>query len=111
MNRAQAIEKGWLTEDGKVAGGGYPLVAPVKPKPATSDVETSAWRAHARITTSGIEPDAQQAPEAEETRLSGLIPPDTVRRLKFPCIEIVHRDGSRTFRHDPLIRDDARIAR
>lgn len=32
--------------------------------------------------------------------LAERIPEDTIRRTKFPAIEIVNEDGTRSFRHD-----------
>jgi hypothetical protein len=53
------------------------------------------------------EPEEIAAPEEPVKR---DIPEDTLRRLAYPVIETVTPDGFHHFKHDPGIRDDARIA-
>jgi len=43
--------------------------------------------------------------------LAARIDPDTLRRTKYPVIEIVNEDGTRTFKHDPQIAEGPRAER
>jgi hypothetical protein len=43
----------------------------------------------------GIDPD----------ELAQKIPADTVRRTKYPVIEVVNEDGTRSFKHDPGVTE------
>jgi hypothetical protein len=38
--------------------------------------------------------------DADPDELAKKIPADTLRRTKYPVIEIVNADGTRTFKHD-----------
>lgn len=40
--------------------------------------------------------------------LAAKIPEDTLRRTKFPVLEIENDDGTRTFKHDPGIEEGRR---
>lgn len=40
--------------------------------------------------------------------LAKKIPADTLRRTKYPVIEVVNEDGTRTFKHDPQIQEGPR---
>jgi len=76
--------------------------------------KTNGWMADA-----GIKSSAQERPNATEPRAVGgpllrlakrlgedpdelakRIPADTLRRLKYPVIESVNDDGTRSFKHD-----------
>lgn len=45
---------------------------------------------------------------ADPDELAQKIPPDTLRRTKYPVIETVHEDGSRSFKHDRGIESATR---
>lgn len=42
---------------------------------------------------------------ANPDELAGKIPADTLRRTKYPVIEIENEDGTRTFKHDSGIEE------
>lgn len=42
--------------------------------------------------------------------LAQKIPADTIRRTKYPVVEIVEPDGKRSFRHDLGVVENGRIA-
>jgi hypothetical protein len=75
----------------------------------SKDVSTKDWRKHANITQSAPPP-----PPAEPPPPPPPLPPeviaDNMRRVRYPVIEQKNADGTSTFRDDPGIRDDARIA-
>jgi hypothetical protein len=43
--------------------------------------------------------------------LAAELPEDTIRRLKYPVLEHVEKDGSRAFDHDIGIQVDGRLSR
>lgn len=66
-----------------------PAVAPARLREITKGRQMSAFvmRLARRL---GRDPD----------ELASRMPPDTLRRTKYPVIERVNDDGSRTFEHD-----------
>ena len=45
---------------------------------------------------------------SDPDELASKIPPDTLRRTKFPVIETVNEDGTRSFKHDLGIEERRR---
>lgn len=90
-----------------------------KPDAALSDVtpedaaapapEEPAWHEHLKRVRTFVEPAPEAAP-AHADDAPKAIPADTIRRLKYPVIETIHADGSRSYKHDRGIVDDARIS-
>lgn len=45
---------------------------------------------------------------ADPDEIARRIPADTLRRTKYPVIETVNEDGTRAFKHDPMIEEGRR---
>lgn len=43
--------------------------------------------------------------DADPDAMAERIPEDTLRRLKYPLLETINEDGTRSFKHDPLIAE------
>jgi hypothetical protein len=65
------------------------------PKPKGREVSGVILRLARRL---GVDPD----------ELTQKIPPDTLRRLKYPLLEQETEEGTRTFTHDPGIVEGRR---
>lgn len=84
-------------EDRKSSGDRARLLATVSREgpPARRVLAGQVLRLAKRL---GVDPDV----------LARRYPPDTVRRLKYPVLEAVNADGTRTFKHDPGIEEALR---
>jgi hypothetical protein len=107
VSLAEAMRRGWLTDDGAIDGSW-----PVNGRPGEKEREPANaqdWRSLVCVSQSRDERqiEREETPHVEDKR---GIPADTLRRLRYPVIETIHADGSRTFKHDPQIRDDVLIA-
>ena len=80
----------WLSSDPERPRATAPL-APGERRQMSAQVQRLARRL-------GVDPDD----------LARKIPPDTLRRTKYPVLEIVNEDGTRTFKHDLGIEEATR---
>ena len=80
------------------------------PSSATSPASSPTSR-HARAASRSMSAQVQRLSRrlgVDPDKLAAKYPPDTIRRTKFPVVETVNTDGTRSFRHPTGIEEGRR---
>lgn len=83
-----------------MAEAGVESSAPVKPRATDRPVRVMSAQIQRIAKRLHVDPD----------ELARKIPEDTLRRTKYGVIEIENEDGTRSFKHDPGVETDRRMA-